>query len=380
MFASNVGTWMQNLALPAYIQKRTGSGGMVGLMVFAQLGPVLLLAIPGGILASRVRNRPMLVISQVIQMVFSVVLAALVWKHASIGALFAANLVIGIASAITNPAFQAALPGMVDRQDLPGVVALNSVQINASRVIGPVLAALLGLAGATTSQLFLINAATYPFIIAAFLSVVLPPPRGGAGQGWRQLTVGIRIARSRKVLSRLLLGMTGWAFVSLGFVGLFPTVAVDPLSSTYRLLYSIWGVGALLGAVANGTIFASVSKRRIIPAGFLGFSVSLAAFALCTNPGPAYVTGAVLGFFYFLTAAALVTEFQLNVSEVERPFLMSLWFMAFGGTIPLGNMLLGPTIDRIGPRPVLLAGALFAVGLARWCDLRRLAPTDFLQV
>jgi MFS family permease len=384
MFASNIGTWMQNLALPAYIQKRTDSGGLVGLMVFAQLGPMLLLAIPGGVLASRVRSRPLLVGSQSAQMLGSLVLALLVWKHASIPALFFANLCIGISVAIAAPAFQAALPGLVHRQDLSGVVALNSVQINASRVIGPVLAALLGIAGVTTSQLFVINAATYPFIIAAFLSVTLPPPRGGAGQGWRQLTVGIHMARGRKVLGRLLLTMTSWSFLSLGFVGLFPTIAhrafgLDPLGSTYRVLYSIWGLGALLGAITNGTVLAHVPKRRVIPAGFLGFAISLAAFGLCRSTGPAYAAGAVLGYFYFLTASAMVTEFQMNVTEVERPFLMSLWFMAFGGTIPLGNLVVGPLMDHIGPRPILLVGAAFALVLARWCDLRRLAPTDFLD-
>ena len=78
LFASNVGTWMQNFTLPAYVEQRTGSASLVGLLVFTQLGPLLLLSIPAGVLADRYPRRPYLVVMQAMQLVFSVVLAALV--------------------------------------------------------------------------------------------------------------------------------------------------------------------------------------------------------------------------------------------------------------------------------------------------------------
>ena len=118
MLASNIGTWMQNVAFPAYVQRRTGSAAIVGLMVFAQLGPLLLLSIPGGILANRFPRRPWLITMQSAQIVFSLALAALVARDAPIAALFGINVLIGIAFALNAPAFQASIPLLLDRRDL----------------------------------------------------------------------------------------------------------------------------------------------------------------------------------------------------------------------------------------------------------------------
>jgi MFS family permease len=377
LMASNIGTWMQNVAFPAYIQKRTGSGAVVGAMVFAQLGPLLLLSIPGGILATKVPRRQLLVTAQCVQIIASLALAALVARDASLVALFFVNLAIGSANALNAPAFQSTMPQLVDRSDMPGVVALNSVQLNGSRVLGPVIAGVLGVWGLSVPGIFVVNAATYLFVIAALFAVNLPPAsKAHVEQGWRQLGTGIRMARSKPVVSRLLMTMTLWSFFSLPFVGLFPTVAelnygIDPLSSSYKWLYATWGTGALMGAIANGTWLASIDKRKIIPPGFVGFAIAVTAFALTRSSTLAFPVGFVVGFFYFLTATAMITVFQQFVSNEERPFVMSLWFMSFGGTVPLGNLAFGPVIDRIGARWVMVGGAVFALFLARWCDLRR---------
>lgn len=377
MFGSNIGTWMQNLALPAYVQTRTGSAATVGLMVFAQLGPLLLLSIPGGVLANRFPRRPWLVSMQIAQLACSLALAALVSKDAEIAAIFAVSLGIGVANALNNPAFQSSVPLLVDRRDLPGVVSLNSTSLNGARVIGPAIAALLGLWGVTVAQLLIINAATYLAVIAALMVVHLPRPKQDlSAEGWRKLTLGIRIARQKPVLGRLLVTMALFSFFSLPYVGLFPAVAehnfgIDAGGSTYKWLYAVWGLGACLGALGAGTLFASVDKRRVIAPAFLVFAVFLAAFAVVRNPAPAFPIGFVLGFAYFLVATSMLTVLQQEVSDSERALVMSLWFMAFGGTVPLGNLVFGPLMDRFGARWILLGGALFAVFLAWWCDLPR---------
>ena len=143
LFLSNIGTWMQNLALPAYIDHRTGSAKTVSLLVFAQLGPMLLLAIPGGILADRVNRQRFLLAMQWIQLVFSLVLALIVSVDGPIWALFIAQISIGIGNALNAPASQASIPLLVDRRDLAGAISMNSIQLNASRVAGPSIAALL---------------------------------------------------------------------------------------------------------------------------------------------------------------------------------------------------------------------------------------------
>ena len=380
LFASNVGTWMQNFTLPAYVEQRTGSASLVGLLVFTQLGPLLLLSIPAGVLADRYPRRPYLVVMQAMQLVFSVVLAALVAGDAPLSALFATSLVIGIANALNAPAFQASIPLLVQRPDLPGAVSLNSVMINASRVLGPALAAVLALAGVSTSQLFLVNAGTYLFLIAALFAVHVPDVRGTHPEhGWRRLLTGINIVRDRPVLARCLVTMCVFSVVCLVYVGLFPSVVrrnvdIDVDSTGYKLLYTTWGVGACLGALAVGTVLAGVDRRRLVVDGMLLFAVSLGGFAVVSSLGPAFPVAFVLGFAYFLTATSLITIFQENMADTERASVMPLWFMAFGGSVPIGNLLFGPVIDAIGARWVLGLGALVAVGLSWWSDLRRLAP------
>ena len=376
MFASNTGTWMQNLVLPAYIQSRTGSGGLVGLIVFAQLGPVLFLSIPGGVLASRFPRRAWLVTMQSVQLVGSLVLALLASQEASITALFMCNLAIGIGNALGAPAFQATVPMLVDRRDLPGAIALNSTQLNGSRVVGPLIAALLTLWGVTMAQIFVINAVTYLFMVAALFVVTIPEPgRAQPGQGWRQLTAGFSIARTRRIVGRPLSTMFLFSFLCLPFIGLFPTVAdvglgIDPSGPTYKWLYATWGLGAMLGALSAATVLARFDKRRLIRPALIGFAVSLAVFGALRSPAPAFPVGFLLGWFYFLLTTSLLTVLQQHITDAERPKVMALWFMSFGGTVPLGNLAFGPVMDHIGPHWVLAAGAVFALLLVGWCDLR----------
>jgi MFS family permease len=384
LFASNIGTWMQNFTLPAYIEDRTESAALVGLLVFTQLGPLLVLSIPAGVFAERFPRRPYLVVMQAIQATFSILLAIFVGTHAPMWTLFACSLAIGIGNALNAPAFQASVPMLVHRADLGGAMSLNSAMMNGSRVLGPLLAAGLIAVGVSRPWLFFVNAVTYVFLIAAILVVTIPDVRGNHAEvGWRRLLTGARIARSRPVLARLLLTMCIFSTVCLVYVGLFPSVArrnfgIDVDSATYNLLYTVWGFGACLGALAVGTVLAHIDRRSLIVGGFLLFAASLAGFAVVRSPGPAYPIAFVLGFAYFLAATALMTIFQENMANTERAVVMPLWFMAFGGSIPIGNLLFGPVIDAVGARWVLGLGALVAVFLAWWCDLRRMPAESFL--
>lgn len=385
LFLSSIGTWMQNLALPAYIDDRTGSAKMVGLLVFAQLGPLLLLAIPGAIIADKVNRRTFLLAMQWVQLVFSLVLAAIVSVDGPIWALFLAQIAIGTGNALNAPAFQATIPLLVDRRDLAGAISMNSVQLNGSRVLGPTLAALLSLVGVTTSQLFVVNAGTYLFLIFALTRVVLPDVRANHPEtGWRRALTGLRISRERRVLARLLVTMASFSFFSLVYVALFSSIArlnfgIDPVGPTYRWLYAVWGFGALSGALATGTFLAQSHRPRVIRRGFLGFAVSLAAFALVRHPAPAFPIGFFLGAFYFMSANAMVTVFQQNLKDTERVSVMPLWFMAFGGTVTLGGLAGGPIIDAFGARWVLLFGAVFALFLSWFANLDRLPKSSFLS-
>lgn len=384
LFLSSIGAWMQNLALPAYVEERTHSATWVSVLVFAQLGPLLLLAIPGGMIADKVRPKPWLICCQAEQAVMCVLLAWFVARDASLWAIFGAQLAVGVGNALNAPASQASVPMMVDRRDLDGAVSLNSVMLNGSRVIGPALAALLGIVGVTTAQIFLVNAVSFLFLIAVL--IVIEVPRAVSRhrvQGWRRALVGIQIARSRRALSRLLTSLFLFSLISLVFVALYPSVirrnlGLAPEGTTYKLLYATWGCGALLGALAVSTLLRQADKRRLVVGGFVGFAVWMTIFAVLRSAGPAFPIVFLLGACYFVAITAMATLFQQNLHDGERASVMPLWIMAFGGTVTIGGLLFGPIIDLIGARWVLLAGAATALVLARWCDLRRLGPDDFL--
>jgi MFS family permease len=374
-FASNVGTWMQNVVLPAYVYQRTGKASIVALLVFAQLGPLLVLAIPAGVIADRFDRRKWLIAMQAVQLVFSAALAPLVAHNAAIWALFMVQLGVGVGNALNMPAWSAMLPTLVNRQDLSGAISVNSTMINGSRVVGPIIVAGLSVVGVTTAQFFLINAVTYLFVIGALLSVHLPTPvvvHHEAGR--RLLTSGIRLVRASPVSTRILVALTTFSLLSLPYVGLFPAIArlnfgIIERSPQYNWLYATWGFGACLGGLAVGTVFVDWDKRRLIRLGFALFAVSMTGFALAREPVGAFIAGFFLGVAYFGTTTSMLTVLQSRLHDHERGRVMSLWFMAFGGTVTIGLLIFGPVVDAIGARWVLLGGAVWAAFLFWWCDV-----------
>ncbi len=381
---SNIGTWMQNFTLPAYIDDRTGRPALVGLMIFAQLGPLLVLSIPAGVLADRVSKQKLQLVAQGASVALTLSIAWFVWQESALWTIFAAQLGIGIANAFNAPAFQASMPLLVHRQDLPGAISLNSAMINGTRVMGPVVAALLAVGGLSVAAIFVINAGTYLFFILALVIVRMPDVRSGSTErGFGVLLTGLRTARNRLVLNRLLIGMFLFSLFSLVYIGLFPSVArlnfgIDSAGPVYRWLYAVWGAGAFFGAISVGTFLSQVDRKVLIHRGFLGFAVALGLFSQIRGPELAFPVGFVLGFFYFMTATAITTTLQLNLKNTERATVMPLWFMVFGGTVPIGNLVFGVVIEWVGARAVLGFGAAFALFLAWWVDLRRFPPSAFL--
>ena len=196
----------------------------------------------------------------------------------------------------------------------------------------------------------------------------------------QRLLVGVRIARDREVLRRMLLAMTAFSFFCLPYVSLFPSIArlnfgIKSSSATYKWLYATWGLGACLGGLACGTILVRFDRRKLITFAFRGFAVSMAAFALARGPALAIPAGFLLGFCYFLAVTPMVTVFQTNMRDHERAGVMSLWFMAFGGTVTIGALAFGPVVDSVGARPVLFVSVFAALLLSRWCDLIRRPAT-----
>ncbi len=377
-FLSNIGTWMQNVVLGAYAYEISKSSTFVGLLVFAQLGPILLLSIVGGVIADAVDRRRLLVWLSIEQMLGSFVLAFITAaSHPSRGAIFLAVLAIGMGNAVYAPTYSALLPGLVGRANLAGAISLNSAQMNASRVIGPIIGSVAYHAFGP-AWVFAGNGLTYLFVVFALFLVVLPPPAPMAdpsSRGWRQLTVGVRVARSDRVVGRSLVIVFLFSLLSLVWVGQLPVVAaenlgINPKSGAYGILYATFGTGALIGALAIGSIFSGMSRPRLVRRALVGYACTLAVFASLSHPVPAYIVIAVLGAFYFGMITALSTTMQERLEDNVRGRVMALWLMGFGGTVSLGNLFYGPIIDQVGVRPVLLFGVVIAFALAWYADLR----------
>jgi len=380
-FLSNIGTWMYTVVLGALAYHLTESSTFVGLVVFAQLGPLMLFSTFGGLLADRLDRRWLLIVVSLSQLVLSLALAAVAAPdEPNKVALLAVTFGIGMGQAVFGPTYAALLPQLVGREDLAGAVSLNSAQMNASRVIGPVIGAFLySLVGAPA--VFAGNAVSYLFVVIAVAGLHLPaPPRDrNASKGLRALGDGFRIARRDTLVWRCLVTIFVFSLVSLPFVGQFPVLAernlgIDEEAAAYGVLYACFGCGGLLGALAVGTVLSRRPKARVATAALVGFAIFLTVFALLRTPAPAFPVALLVGFAYFCFITSLSTVLQEQLGDQERGRVMALWIMGFGGTVPIGNLVAGPLIDHTSITVVMLAGAVFALLLTQYARLE--APAD----
>ncbi len=377
-FASNIGTWMQNVALGVLAYQLTHSATYVAAIGLAQLGPLFLLSMVGGALADVVDRKRLLIGCQVEQLLFSVALAWVASRaHPSTLLLFLCVLAVGMGNALNAPVLSAVLPVLVPPRDMPGAVSLQSVQLNLSRVIGPAIGGVL-LPVVAAWGIFLLNAGTYGFAIVVIARAVLPHRRRGAHpgpptSGIHRLLGGLAVARVDPLVRYCLVTIFSVSFLCLPFIGLMPVIAarnlhIDPSGALYGTLYALFGLGAALGAISVGTLFVTVPRLRLIRRGLIGFGVALAGFGLVRQIWVAYAVVLVVGFAYFVTVTSLSTALQAHISDDVRGRVMALWIMGFGGTVPLGLIVGGAIASATSVTAVVEAGAAAAliIGAVAW--------------
>jgi MFS family permease len=389
-FLSNIGSWMQNVVLGALAYDLTKSPSFVGVLLFAQLGPLLLFSLVGGLLADAFDRRRLLVTVSVLQGLLSLALAAVATSDdPSRVALVGIVFLIGMGQAVFGPTYSALLPVLVGRDDLAGAISLNSAQMNGSRVIGPIIGAAV-FAEVGASWVFVINALSYLLVIWSLLSVRLPDPVPDTSglRGIRRVLSGFQVARADPIVARCLIVIFTFSLLSLPFIGQMPTLAdrnlgIAAKSTQYGVLYACFGVGALMGALSIGTVLAGRSLERVVRVGLVAFAAFLAVFSLLRSPGPAYPSILLVGLAYFAVITSLSTVLQQRLDDANRGRVMALWIMGFGGTVPIGNLIAGPLIEATSVTTVVLAGAAIAVALAAYADLaparvtdREVAPAD----
>jgi predicted MFS family arabinose efflux permease len=328
----------------------------------------------GGAVADRIDRRRILLTSQVIQMLLAVALGIFyVTDHLSIGAIVAVAFLTGLAQSQSAPTYQAVLTSLVPPPEIPTAVALNALQFNLSRAIGPVIAGLL-LASAGAGFCFAANALSFVAVILALWHIEFPPPAPGVRQSLGEsLKAGFRHLRANPVLSTLTaLALVG-SFLTFPLITYLPVIADDVLKSGaagYSALLSSLGVGAIVGAISTAHRGKVEGRGKILLWAFIAFGLATTAALVSRSQivsmGLFVISGASLT-TAFSTLNSLVQE---QAHDAFRGRILSLFGLAFRGGGPLGGLLAGVLVKPLGAPLVLGTYALLLVGLATLVFLR----------
>jgi MFS family permease len=375
---SLIGTWMQMTAQSWLVLTLTHSGAALGVIVALQTLPVLLLGPYGGVVADRVDKRRMMIALQSAMGVQALILGLLtvtgavrVWE---IGILAA---VLGFNNAFENPARQSFMMELVGPEHLRNAVSLNSVLVNAARSIGPAVGGIL-IATVGTGVCFLANAASFIAVVlslttldASQLATVQPAPRARG-----QLREGLRYIRSTPALAVPLVMMAVAGCLTYEFQVSLPVMADRGLrvgATGFGFMTAAMGVGAVMG----GLLVAARGKIGLRPLvlSALGFGTALSFATIAPSlPLELFALGvAGAGSIAFMSMGN--STLQLSSAPEMRGRVMSLWFVAFQGSTPIGGPLVGVTMTAFGARAGLGLGAAVAllVAFGGALAIRRLA-------
>jgi MFS family permease len=367
---SNVGSWMQTVALGVLVFARTDRPGWTGLVAAAGFLPIGLLAPLGGALADRLDRRRWLIVTTLAEMGFAAVLALLAGTgHDPPGVLVGLAFLGGSAGAIGFPAYQAMVPDLVPNEDLLGAVSLSSAQFNLGRVIGPALA---GLALLTHNYglVFGINAASFGAVVVALALVTLPGPAlvtGAAGIGPR-IAAGFRAAMGEPGCRSAIGFIAVVALLVSPFIALVPARAgalrhhgVSTGVAT-ALLVTVQGVGAVLGALALPPMAERFGRRAMLQSALLVLPVLLVAYGVAPGLWWAALAFLGVGAAYITVLSGLNTVVQLRAPGEARGRVLSIYMMGLGIVYPVGAVLQGWFADHVGVRTVTVLGAVALLG------------------
>jgi MFS family permease len=376
---SLIGTWMQMAAQSWLVLTLTGSATALGVILALQTLPVLLLCPYGGVIADRVDKRRLMVVLQIAMGVQALVLGILTVTGAvrlwEIGAL---ALLLGLNNAFENPARQSFMHEMVGPESLRNAVSLNSVLVNVARVIGPALAGLL-IATVGEGICFLVNAATFVAVVASLVTLdraaisASPPSAREPGQ----LREGLRYVRRTPQLGVPLLMMALAGAMAYEFQVTLPVMARQGLhvgATGFGLMTAAMGVGAVVGGLVVAAKGRTGLPTLVLAAAAFGV-VLLFACVAPTLPVELFALALAGGASISFMSTGNST-LQLAAAPSMRGRVMSLWFVAFQGSTPIGGPIVGWVMANAGARAGLGLGAVscLAVALLGLLALRRLTP------
>jgi MFS family permease len=376
---SLIGTWMQMAAQSWLVLTLTHSSTTLGFIVALQTVPVLLLGPYGGVIADRVDKRRLMVILQSAMGLQALVLGLLtvtgmvqLWEIGVLAAL------LGLNNAFENPARQSFMLEMVGPESLRNAVSLNSVLVNVARVIGPAVAGVL-IATVGEGVCFLVNAASFIAVVASLAtldrSAITPSTPTPREPG--QLREGLRYVKSTPELGVPLLMMALAGCLAYEFQVTLPVMASKGLhagATGFGFMTSAMGVGAVVGGLVVATkgktglpplVLAATAFGVVLLFAGLAPSLPVELFAL------ALAGGASISFM-----STGNSTLQLGAAPGMRGRVMSLWFVAFQGSTPIGGPIIGWVMAEFGARAGLGVGGVtcLLVALLGFIAMRRLTP------
>lgn len=363
---SSIGTWMQSTAQNWLVLEISRDPFYLGLDAFLGQIPIFLFSLVGGVIADRYDRRLLLIASQIVQLSCAFTLAALFAFHqAQIWHILTLSFVVGCAQAFGGPAYQALVPSLVAKEDLSNAIALNSIQFNLARVIGPVLGGL-ALNHLGAAWCFSLNGVSYIAVIISLL-MVKPNfvPSGKANGSIREgIMEGLRFVQRQAALPSLIViafGMTAFCVPLLVFLPVVVKEVLGKSSTVFSAMLAISGVGSVCGALLVATLSQMKRKGYIALVTLLVLGMLIVGFSFSRNL-------MLSGLLVFAAGAALMIGFALISSLVQtvtpddmRGRVMSVYNVAFRGGMPFGSFASGSLIHYITAPPVL---AMNGVALA----------------
>lgn len=365
---SNLGSFFQITAGSWLMWELTASPAWVGWMTASRNLPLLLLALPAGVLADRLNRARMLSVTQVAMGLAAGVLAVLTllgWIGPSL--LLALGLILGIGVAFHAPTWQSLVPDLVPRALVTSAVALNSVSFNSARAVGPAIGGIL-VATVGAAAAFGINSITYLFMAVVILVVgrTISAENHDGSSISRSMITGVRFAAHTRSFRRLLALGTMFALGTAVLQAMLPvrTEELGHDAGAYGLLLGMMGAGAAVGGVAlvrlNHRLGENAVPVTIASTGAAGVVMGLA-------PSLPLAAAAMfgVGVFWLATLANLNSTVQLLSPDWVRGRAVGLWLLAYAGMVPVGAIISGLIAEGIGAGPtvVILSVATMVLGV-----------------
>jgi predicted MFS family arabinose efflux permease len=365
---SSIGTWMQIVAQGWLIYRLSHSAFLLALDQFLAGIPIFLFSLIGGVVADRTERKKILLISQYVQMASAATLTVLVivgLQH--VWPILCLSFVSGLAQAFGGPAYQALIPSLVDREDMPNAIALNSIQFNLAVTVGPALAGIaLGRLG--EKWCFGLNALSFlaPIVSLTMISAKFMPQRTKESI-ISSLKEGIRFLRKQASMEALIVlafCMTALSMPMRTYIPVFVKDIFRRGPETYGNLLSLMGVGSICGSLAVAGAGNILKKGRFALLMLICLGMGISGFSLSRSLPLSYAMLVVVGASMMAVFATVTSLVQLITTNEMRGRVMSVYNCAFRGGMPMGNLVSGWLVPAFTAPVVLAVNGLLLVVLA----------------